>query len=172
MRRAPIVAGSTAVGLGLVLSFHSHSPSLSKLSVGSTNAATPATPTTPATAAPTTSPTTQAPATRQAQPAPSTSPPTTAPASARSGTGQDIQYQYGDIQLQVFEKGSRITRIKVLQEGATDMRSQEINSQAVPMLQQQAMQAQSAKIDGVSGATFTSYAYAQALQSAIDQLRV
>ncbi len=96
--------------------------------------------------------------------------PTTA-AAARSATGQDVQYQYGDIQLKVSEKGSSISRIQVVSEGATDPRSAEINSQAVPMLQQQAMSAQSANIDGVSGATFTSMAYQQALQSALDQLK-
>lgn len=169
MRKAPIVVGSTAVGLGLVLSFHTHSPTLSRVSIGPTGRTSPTT--TPTTTRPTT------PQTQATQPAPptqptrQTAPPTTAPTTTRSATGQDIQYQYGDIQLQVTENGSRITKVKVVQNGATDMRSQEINAQAVPMLQQQALQAQSANIDGVSGATFTSYAYAQSLQSALDQLK-
>jgi uncharacterized protein with FMN-binding domain len=161
MKRAPIVLGSTAVGLGLVLTFHTHSPSLSKLSVGATAGAGP---TPPASSPPTT-------AGNGSQPGPATTTPaTTAPSSTRTATGQDVQYQYGDIELQVTESGSRITKVKVLRNGAVDARSAEINSQAVPMLQDQTMQAQSANIDGVSGATFTSYAYAQSLQSALDQL--
>jgi uncharacterized protein with FMN-binding domain len=88
----------------------------------------------------------------------------------RSATGQDIQYQYGDIQLKVTQQGTRMTSIDVVNNGANDARSAQINSIAVPMLTQQALQAQSVQIDGVSGATFTSNAYAQALQSALDQL--
>jgi uncharacterized protein with FMN-binding domain len=61
--------------------------------------------------------------------------------------------------------------VNVVQNGATDPHSAQINSIAVPMLTSQALSAQSAQIDGVSGASFTSAAYAQALQSALDQLK-
>jgi uncharacterized protein with FMN-binding domain len=81
-----------------------------------------------------------------------------------------VQYQYGDVQLRVTEQGSSITNIQIVSDNATDPRSAQINSQALPLLQQEAMSAQSANIDGVSGATFTSAAYAQALQSALDRL--
>jgi uncharacterized protein with FMN-binding domain len=89
---------------------------------------------------------------------------------SRSATGQDISYRYGDIELKVVEQGTRITNIEVVSEGATDPHSQQINSQAVPILQSQALAAQSANIDGVAGATFTSQAYADALQSALSGL--
>lgn len=178
MRRAPFVVGATGVGLGLLLSFHTKPIHVSSVSTGgegsgaspssdgtspTTGAASPTTdtPTTPAT-----TPTTGG--TAGSAPAPSASPPTTA--GTRSATGQDIQYRYGDIRLKVTERGSAITKIQVVSEGATDPRSAQINSQAVPMLQDQAMSAQSANIDGVSGATFTSVAYQQALQSALDRL--
>jgi uncharacterized protein with FMN-binding domain len=55
--------------------------------------------------------------------------------------------------------------LQVPQESSHDIR---INSQAVPILNQEAVQAQSAKIDTVSGATYTSEGYTQSLQSAID----
>jgi uncharacterized protein with FMN-binding domain len=164
MSRAPIVIGSTAVGLGLVLSFHTAATKhKTHLSIGSS-------PSPPTTTPTTTTPTTAAPSGTASAP-PSTS--TTAPArsdAARTATGQDVQYRYGDIQLQVTEKGTRITNITVVSNNAADPRSQMINDQAVPMLQSQAMQAQSTSIDGVSGATFTSEAYAEALQSALQQL--
>ena len=48
-------------------------------------------------------------------------------------------------------------------------RSQEINSIAGPDLRQEALQAKSANIDVISGATYTSYSYAQSLQGALDQ---
>ena len=50
-------------------------------------------------------------------------------------------------------------------------RSQFISQQAGPLLQQEALQAQSAQIDIVSGATYTSESYAQSLQSALDRAR-
>ena len=78
---------------------------------------------------------------------------------------------YGDIQVKVTKQGTRIANIQVLKEDATDPRSAQINSIAIPMLQQQAMSAQSANINGVSGATFTSQAYYEALQSALDKLK-
>jgi len=161
MRRAPFVIGSTGVGLGLVLSFHTKPIHISSVPTGDGSGTT--TPTTGGTG--TTTPTTGGSGTTT----PTTSPTTTA--SARSATGQDIQYRYGDIQLKVTERGSTITKIQVVQEGATDPRSEQINSQAVPLLQDQAMSAQSANVDGVSGATFTSIAYQDALQSALDQLK-
>ena len=172
MKRYPIVIGGTAAGLGLVLSFHTSSPKLTHLSTGTGAAGTTApgvAPTTvPSSGAPvTTAPATNAPATNA--PA-TTAPATTAPATTRSATGQDIQYRYGDIQLKVTEQGRRITDVQVVQESATDPRSEAINSQAVPLLQQQTMSAQSANIDGVSGATFTSEAFYQSLQSALAQL--
>jgi uncharacterized protein with FMN-binding domain len=71
----------------------------------------------------------------------------------------------------VTEQGTKITNIQVLQNGAADMRSEEINAQVVPLLQSEAMSAQSAQINGISGATYTSSAYAQSLQSALDQLK-
>ena len=171
MRRAPFVIGATGVGLGLLLSFHTKPIHVSSASAGGdsgggtsgTTATPPTTVATPPTdggtgggSASTTTPTTS-------------TPPTTS--GVRTATGDDIQYRYGDLQLKVTERGSSITKIQVVEEGATDPRSAQINSQAVPMLQRQAMSAQSANIDGVSGATFTSMAYQEALQSALDQLK-
>jgi uncharacterized protein with FMN-binding domain len=85
---------------------------------------------------------------------------------ARRYTGQLVQYTYGDIQLAITVDNGKITNIDVPQEGATDPRSQQINSQAIPILTEEALKAQSLHFDVVSGATFTSDAYAQALQSA------
>jgi uncharacterized protein with FMN-binding domain len=52
---------------------------------------------------------------------------------------------------------------------AFDGRSQQINSQAAPYLLQETLSAQSAHIDAISGATYTSAGYVQSLQSALDQ---
>jgi uncharacterized protein with FMN-binding domain len=162
-----VVIGSTAVGLGLVLGFHTHPSHASRVSQ-------PTTKTTPK-ATPTTTPQTRgdagtaSPSTATTRPTSSTPSPV---ASNKTATGQDIQYRYGDIQLAVTATGTKITNISVLQEGATDGRSQQINGDAVPQLTSEAMTAQSSQIDGVSGATYTSAAYAQSLQSALDQLGI
>ena len=83
--------------------------------------------------------------------------------------GQTIDTQYGPVQLQVIFVGSRIVRITPLQLPSGQSRDAEINSYAVPILTQEALQAQSARIDTVSGASYTGDGYAQSLQSALDQ---
>jgi uncharacterized protein with FMN-binding domain len=98
---------------------------------------------------------------------PSTSAP---PASAaKTVTGDAADTRYGPVQVQVTFSGKKITRIRVLEYPTESGRDQEINSYAIPQLNQQAMSAQSANIDGVSGATYTSEGYQQSLQSAIDK---
>lgn len=98
-----------------------------------------------------------------------------APVPASSGpvrriAGADVPNQYGDVQVQVTAAGGRIIRVAALRlpSGGT---SQQISSFAGPSLAQQALAAQSASIDGVSGATYTSQSYRTSLQSAIDQLQ-
>ncbi len=157
MKRAPIVITSTAAGLVLVLTFHTSPPSLHvKTATGSTNDGTTGKPGGSTTTTPGATPTTEP----------------TGANTTRKATGSDIQYRYGDIQLEVTTSGSRITDISIAQEGSSDGRSFQINSQAVPILQSESLSAQSAQIDGVSGATYTSEAYAQSLQSALDKLGI
>ncbi|MEZ0111923.1 uncharacterized protein with FMN-binding domain [Catenulispora sp. EB89] len=93
-----------------------------------------------------------------------------APASTtKTITGDAADTRYGPVQLAVTFSGKKITQIQVLQYPTETGRDQEINSYAIPQLNQQAMSAQSANIDGVSGATYTSEGYQQSLQSAIDK---
>ncbi len=100
-------------------------------------------------------------------------PTTTTPAgSSRRATGQLVTYQYGELSVTVTEKGGRITDLQMASLNETDARSVFIDDQAIPSLRQQVLAAQSANIDGVSGATFTSQAYAQSAQSALDQLGI
>jgi uncharacterized protein with FMN-binding domain len=61
-------------------------------------------------------------------------------------------------------------KIEALQLQGNDPRSLEISSSAEPVLQQEALTGQTAAIDAVSGATFTSASYAQSLQSALDKI--
>ena len=63
----------------------------------------------------------------------------------------------------------KITDVAFVQLTAFDGRSQRINSDAAPILLQETLSAQSATIDSVSGATYTSDGYVESLQSALDQ---
>jgi uncharacterized protein with FMN-binding domain len=107
----------------------------------------------------------------------STTPSTTrAPSPAPTPTvktvdGDDVSTQYGEVQVQVTVRSGRITDVKGLLLPNDRPRSVEISQQAEPILRTEALQAQSAQIDIVSGASFTSEGYAQSLQSALDRAR-
>ncbi|WP_020660774.1 FMN-binding protein [Amycolatopsis benzoatilytica] len=84
-------------------------------------------------------------------------------------TGAAADTPYGPVQVRISYAGGKITDSQAVvypQESGRDVR---INSEAVPELNQEAVQAQSAQIDAVSGATYTSQGYQQSLQSALDQ---
>lgn len=96
---------------------------------------------------------------------------TTSPAT-RTVTGDPIQTPYGVVQVKITLAGSKITNAGFAQLTANDDTSAQINSQAAPILLQQTLSAQSAQIDGVSGASYTSQGYQQSLQSALDKAGV
>ena len=84
-------------------------------------------------------------------------------------TGGVASDQWGQVQVQVTVSGGRVTNVQALQYPTERRRSAFINSQAVPVLQSEAVQAQSANVNIVSGATLTSEAFQQSLQSALTQ---
>ncbi|MFE4467632.1 FMN-binding protein [Leifsonia sp. NPDC056824] len=108
-------------------------------------------------------------ATATATPSASASAPAAAAPATKTVTGTAVDTRYGPVQVKVTFVGTKITAIDAIQYPTESGRDQEINSQAIPMLQQEAMASQSAKIDTISGATYTSEGYIQSLQSAIDQ---
>jgi len=143
MRRAAIALVLTAAGLVPLLRYH---PSTT------TAAITPAA-STPSASAPS-----------------STGPSSTGQSSTtgtRTVTGSEVQTEFGPYQVQATFNGHTITDVQLVVT-PSDRRSQFIAESAAPTLRQEALQAQSAKIDTVSGATATSEAYAQSLQAAID----
>ncbi|MFD4398995.1 FMN-binding protein [Kitasatospora sp. NPDC058478] len=87
----------------------------------------------------------------------------------RKVTGDAVNTRYGPVQVEVTLAGSRITAVDVVKYPTEDRRDREINSSALPLLNQEAIAAQSAGIDVVSGATFTSDGYVRSLQSALDR---
>ena len=98
---------------------------------------------------------------------------TSAPATAASGTvqGDTIQTRFGPVQVEVTVKNGKITNVTALQLPWDHQRSASISQYVEPILHDEAIQAQSANVDVVSGATYTSIGYARSLQSALDQLK-
>ncbi len=103
---------------------------------------------------------TQAPSTPQAQ--------GTALKSGRY-SGPVVQIPFGNVQVQITVQGGKLVDVQPIQLPTAHMMSQQIGQYAAPILRQEALQAQSAQINLVSGATYTSEAYAQSLQGALDQ---
>ncbi|WP_369187463.1 FMN-binding protein [Streptomyces sp. R08] len=83
-------------------------------------------------------------------------------------TGETAQTRWGPVQVKITLTNGRITDVSAVQSPSDNPRDQEINSYALPELRREVLAAQSAKIDTVSGATYTSDGYRQSLQSALD----
>ena len=83
-------------------------------------------------------------------------------------TGETAQTRWGPVQVKITVKSGKITDVTAVQYPSDNPRDQEINSYALPELKSEALAAQSASIDTVSGATYTSDGYRQSLQSALD----
>ncbi len=84
-------------------------------------------------------------------------------------TGPVVDAYYGYVQVQAVVQNGQITNVQFLQYPQDRRTSQEINSYAVPVLQQEAVQAQSANVNLITGATLTSEGFQQSLQSALSQ---
>jgi uncharacterized protein with FMN-binding domain len=108
-------------------------------------------------------------------PAPSAAPSVRAnvgPGAVRRALGASEQFGYGVLDVEVTVSGTRITDVSVPTLQVAEFTSQQICDQVFPMLRSEVLSAQSARIDGISGATFTSEAYAKSLQAALDQLHI
>jgi uncharacterized protein with FMN-binding domain len=144
VKRSPIVLAATVAGTAGVLAFHPQVPTRAS-----------------ATAAPT------------ATPSPTAT--TTAATTKSTGvsgteTGNAVDTQYGAAQVKVTVKDGKITAVQALALQGNDPKSYQISSSAEPLLRQEVLTAQTAAVDAVSGATFTSASYEQSLQSALDKL--
>ena len=104
-----------------------------------------------------------------------TTPTTVLPTESGSGladgayTGAGDSNKWGTVQVAITVSGGQITDVSTLQYPDGERKSVQINQRALPTLRSEALSAQTAPIDTVSGATYTSESYAISLQSAIDQ---
>ena len=93
-------------------------------------------------------------------------------AGVRSVTGAAENFGYGVLAVKVTVNGTKITSLKVANLQVAEPTSQYICQQAIPMLHSEVLQAQSTRINAITGATYTSEAYAYSIQSALDKLHV
>lgn len=83
-------------------------------------------------------------------------------------TGDVVDTRYGPVQVSVTFDHGRITAVDALQTPSDNRHDLEITALSVPELTRETLDAQSANIDTVSGATYTSQGYIESLQSALD----
>ncbi len=86
-------------------------------------------------------------------------------------TGPSVDAYYGYVQVQAIVSGGKLTNVQFLSYPNDRRTSQQINGQAMPLLTQEAISAQSANVDAVSGASDTSAAFVQSLGAALAQAK-
>lgn len=146
MLRPILVLGGTAAGLAAILSFKTHPAAV----------ATPA-------------PMPASPMPTAKQSAAHGSANARQPVASRVIAGAAESTQFGPMQVEVALTGKRITDVKVLRQTTDGPVSRRIDATSIPKLNSETLAAQSARIDTVSGATYTSEGYKQSLQSALDK---
>jgi uncharacterized protein with FMN-binding domain len=146
MRRALLAIAGTVCGLVMLLSFKTHPAGTGAATAG----------TEPSTGA-------------SAEPTPAASGTAHTSGGTRTVTGDTVPTRWGPVQVRVTLNDGRITKVEAVRLPSDNPRDQEINGFAVPRLEQEALSAQNARIDMVSGATYTSEGYVRSLQSALDK---
>jgi len=163
------VITATVVGLIGVLEFHTRPSAIAVATIPAAGAAT----TSPAASAPAQSGSgTAAGSTSKSKSKtkPGTSK-SSSPSSTRTAVGPQVNYSWGVLSVSVTVSGTKVTKVGIasLDDGGNP-RSQSIDQYSIPVLEQQAVAAQSANIQGVSGASYTSAGFKQSLQAALQQL--
>ncbi len=152
MRRAILTIVGTIAGLVALLTFKSHAPSIPTAPSGGTSGAS-------------------------ASPASEAGPGAVVPTGSQAGrlpsgetaiTGAAANTVYGPVQIQLIVRDNKIIKISILEQPDRTIHDLQIGQYAFPQLISETLSAQSAKIDAVSGASYTSAGYIQWLQSALD----
>lgn len=166
MRRVILAIVGTAAGLVVLLSFKTHSTSAAAtppaaISGTSGTSGTSGQASTPAGSSGGSS--------SSSSSSSASSSPSSIAGAAKTVTGTAADTIYGPVQVQITVKNGKVTAAQAVQYPQGSPRDQQINSYAIPVLNQEAVSASSASIDAVSGATYTSGGYVTSLQSALDK---
>jgi FMN-binding domain len=155
MRRVILAVTGTIAGLVALLSFKSHTPAVPVASTSGSGAASSA----PASSG------------GSGNSIPGEYPTGSVAGSLTAGesavTGKVAQTAYGPVQVQLVVKASKIVKVAILEQPTTTMHDIQIGEFAFPKLISETLAAQDAKIDAVSGASYTSAGYVSSLQSAL-----
>src|SRR3954452_11965090 len=164
MKRIVMWLMSTLTVLVLLFGYHTSTSSTAAAAGGNSSASTPYSGSTTASGA------TSAPTTGSSSSSSSSSvASTTGSATSATVPGTVADTRWGPVQVQITVADGSITDVAVVQYPNGNGKDQEINARALPILIQETLKAQSASIDMVSGATYTSDGYVTSLQSALDQ---
>jgi len=144
-RRTGAAVASTVAGLAAVLGLHASHP-----------------------ASGSSSPTTSTTAPSSSQP----SAPSPPPGASVTAVGTSEQFGYGVLSVKATAQGHRLVDVTVANLQTAESYSQSLAQQVIPILRSEVLAAQSANVNAISGATYTSEAYLYSLQSALDQLHL
>jgi uncharacterized protein with FMN-binding domain len=153
MRRVILAVTGTIAGLVALLSFKSHSPTVPVAATSGTNGGS----------------STSSSSSSTAVPGEFQSGVGTLTAGETTVTGHVANTVYGPVQVELVVKNSKIVKVAVLQQPTNTIHDIQIGQFAFPNLIKETLTAQSAKIDAVSGASYTSAGYIASLQSAVDR---
>jgi uncharacterized protein with FMN-binding domain len=152
MRRAILAITATIAGLVALLTFKSHAPTIPTATVGGTSNGVSSSPVSEA--------------------GPGSVVPTGQAGGLTAGestiTGQPANTVYGPVQVQLVVRAKKIVKVSILEQPDSTIHDIQIGQFAFPELISETLSAQSAKIDAVSGASYTSEGYIQSLQNALD----
>ncbi len=156
MRRVILAIAGTVAGLVALLSFKSHLPSVPSAVAATTGSGG------------SSSSSSSSSATTVPGEFPQGSLAGKIPATETAVNGHVANTAYGPVQIQLIMRNSKIVKVAVLMQPANTIRDIQIGEFAFPKLISETLTAQTAKIDAVSGASYTSAGYIQSLQSALD----
>jgi uncharacterized protein with FMN-binding domain len=155
MRRVIFAVTGTIAGLVALLSFKSHAPSLSAAATSGTSGGSSST-------------SSSSTSTNSLGDNFATSAQAGLPVGERAITGNVANTVYGPVQVQLVVQGNKIIKVAVLRQPTNTIHDIQIGQFAFPQLISETLKAQNAKIDAISGASYTSQGYIQSLQSALD----
>jgi uncharacterized protein with FMN-binding domain len=166
MKRTPIVVGATVAGLAGVLAFHTTPSKLDLPALPKADGSQAASPPRPSATSGH-----RVAAGKPARRSSGTSGTSGTSGGRRSAAGPGVSYGYGTVSVKVTVSGSKILNVGIASiDDGGNPRSESIDQQAIPILEQEVLQAQSANIQAVSGASYTSAGFTQSLQSALQGL--
>jgi uncharacterized protein with FMN-binding domain len=163
MKKIVLWLMSTLTALVLMFGYHTSTSSSAAASGGDSSLAAPATSGTSTSGTSTSGTSTSGTSTS------GTSTSGTSTSGTTTVTGSAAQTRWGPVQVKLTITDGKITAVDVVEYPDSNGKDQQINAEALPILVKETLSAQSAKIDMVSGATYTSNGYLTSLQSALDQ---